>query len=43
VVGAEPVARSTPDGTSLLYGNEVLTVLPSLGATSPSTCARISS
>ncbi|WP_372622205.1 Bug family tripartite tricarboxylate transporter substrate binding protein [Falsiroseomonas sp.] len=28
VVGAENVARSAPDGTSLLYSNEVLTVLP---------------
>jgi tripartite-type tricarboxylate transporter receptor subunit TctC len=27
-VGAENVARSAPDGTSLLYSNEVLTVLP---------------
>jgi tripartite-type tricarboxylate transporter receptor subunit TctC len=27
-VGAELVARSAPDGTSLLYSNEVLTVLP---------------
>lgn len=28
VVGAELVARSAPDGTTLLYSNEVLTVLP---------------
>ncbi|MGK7865697.1 Bug family tripartite tricarboxylate transporter substrate binding protein [Falsiroseomonas sp. E2-1-a20] len=28
VVGAESVARSAADGTSLLYSNEVLTVLP---------------
>jgi tripartite-type tricarboxylate transporter receptor subunit TctC len=28
VVGAEVVARSAPDGTTLLYSNEVLTVLP---------------
>ncbi len=28
VVGAEAVARSAPDGTTLLYSNEVLTVLP---------------
>jgi len=27
-VGAEVVARSAPDGTTLLYSNEVLTVLP---------------
>jgi tripartite-type tricarboxylate transporter receptor subunit TctC len=27
-VGAEAVARSAPDGTTLLYSNEVLTVLP---------------
>jgi tripartite-type tricarboxylate transporter receptor subunit TctC len=27
-VGAENVARSAPDGTALLYSNEVLTVLP---------------
>jgi tripartite-type tricarboxylate transporter receptor subunit TctC len=27
-VGAETVARSAPDGTTLLYSNEVLTVLP---------------